>query len=155
SRQLEKKEPITNSPEELSQVLLARFGLLPRKKDSAAKMHKLLLELTEKKKRSVRNKSPEIAITTVEEMALHAGIARQTMYDYLPRWLSLNILKKSSFVLQGKVIIGYELNGNSLESAFRKAETVIKNHLDFSFKVVETLQKEIKREKLRITTSNE
>lgn len=147
--QLEHKEAISNDVDELAKVLLSRFGLLPRKKDSSARMHKLLLELTEKKKQAIKHKQPELSILTVEEMGLYAGIARQTMYDYLSRWKDLNILKKSSFVQGGKVIIGYELNGTTLESAFRKAETKIKNHLDDSFKVLDTLQAEIKREKLR------
>ena len=85
----------------------------------------------------------------VEEMAFFAGIKRQTMYDYLHRWLDLNILKKTSFVSGGKVVIGYELNGTNLENAFRKAESKIKGHLDASFRVIAGLQKEIKKEKLR------
>jgi len=85
----------------------------------------------------------------VEEMAIHAGIKRQTMYDHLNRWLQLNILKKTSFVSGGKVIIGYELNGTNLEGAFRKAESTIKSHLDASFRIIEILQNEVKKEKLR------
>ena len=46
-------------------------------------------------------------------------------------------------------MIGYELNGSNLEGAFRKAEVSIKNHLDYSFKVIEQLQNEIKKDKLR------
>ncbi|MBD3318779.1 hypothetical protein GF342_02630 [Candidatus Woesearchaeota archaeon] len=153
--QLEPREPSTHGVDELATTLLARFGLLPRKRDSAATMHQLLLELTEKKKEAIKHKQPELGILTVEEMGKHAGIARQTMYDYLSRWLSLHILKKSSFVQGGKVIIGYELNGTSLESAFRKAETVIKNHVEQSFKILDTMQKEIKREKLKRATSSE
>ena len=70
------------------------------------------------------------------------------MYDYLHRWLELNVLKKTSFVSGGKVVIGYELNGNNLEGAFRKAEQSIKNHLETSFKFVNHLQNEIKKEKI-------
>jgi hypothetical protein len=136
-------------PDELARVLLARFGLLPRKRDGAAQMHRLLLELSERKKAANREKRPESAVMPVEQMAAFAGIARQTMYEYLRRWLDLNILKKTSFVADGKVIIGYELNGTNIEASFRKAETVIKGHLDHSFRIVDQLQGEIKREKLR------
>lgn len=134
---------------DMAKTLLARFGLLPRKRDSSAAMHKLILELYEKKKKANREKKPELAVMPVELMGAIAGIKRQTMYDYLHRWLDLNILKKTSFVSEGKVVIGYELNGNTLENAFRKAETRIKGHLENSFRLIEQLQNEIKREKLR------
>ncbi len=146
---LEHAEPNGNDVHELSKVLLARFGLLPRKKDGSAKMHTLLLELNERKKVANRERTPETAVMPVEEMALHAGIKRQTMYDYLHRWLDLQILKKTSFVSSGKVVVGYELNGPTVEAAFRKAETALKNHLDLSFTILEKLQNEIKKEKLR------
>jgi len=136
-------------PEELAKVLLARFGLIPRKKDGAAKMQSLLLQLYERKKAANREHQPERAVMPVDEMGAFAGIARQTMYDYLHRWLELNILKKTSFVANGSVIIGYELNGTNLEAAFRKAESVISSHVGQSFRVIEQLQSEIKREKLR------
>lgn len=148
--QLEKKELDENSKiEDTARVLLARFGLLPRKKDGAAQMHKLLLELYERKKIANRDKKPEAAVIPVEIMASFAGIKRQTMYEYLHRWLDLSLLKKTSFVSDGKVVIGYELNGTNLEGAFRKAEQTIKNHLEESFKMIEGLQNEIKKEKLR------
>lgn len=151
---LDNAEAVNNDVTELSKVLLARFGLLPRKKDGSAKLHALLLELYERKKEANREKRPESAVMPVEEMALHAGIKRQTMYDYLRRWLDLQVLKKTSFVSSGKVVIGYELNGTNLESAFRKAESTIKNHLESSFRVIETLQNEIKKEKLRATSNS-
>lgn len=150
--QLSHAEAVSNHPKELSRVLLARFGLTPRKKDGQAELNKLLLELYERKKASNRDKRPELAVMPVEEMALYAGIKRQTMYDHLKRWLDLNILKKTSFVAGGKVVIGYELNGTNLEAAFRKAEATIKAHMDLSFRVVEQLQTEIKKEKLRKPT---
>ncbi len=153
--QLEQKENAENSVHDLSKTLLARFGLVPRKKDGSAQMHKLLLELYERKKTANKDKKPELAVVPVEEMGMHAGIKRQTMYDYLHRWLDLQILKKTSFVSDGKVIIGYELNGNNLEGAFRKAETTIKNHLEHSFKLIEELQNEIKKEKLRSNTHDQ
>ena len=148
--QLEHREsPDQAVPEDIAKTLLARFGLLPRKKDGNAQMHKLLLELSERKKAANRDKKPELAVMPVEDMGTFAGIKRQTMYEYLHRWLDLNILKKTSFVNSGKVVIGYELNGTNLEGAFRKAESTIKTHLDDSFKLIELLQSEIKKEKLR------
>lgn len=140
--------PDTTS-EEAAKVLLARFGLLPRKKDSAAQMHRLLLELYERKKSANRTKKPEEAVVTVEEMGVFAGIKRQTMYDYLGRWISLNLLKKTSFVASGKVVIGYELNGPNLEAAFKKAEFVIRNHVEQSLNIVRELQNQVKKEKIR------
>lgn len=152
---LDNAEAVNNDVHELSKVLLARFGLLPRKKDGSAELHKLLLELYERKKIANKDKKPEAAVMPVEEMALHAGIKRQTMYDYLNRWLDLQILKKTSFVANGKVVVGYELNGTNLEGAFRKAETTLKGHMDASFRVIEQLQNEIKKEKLRSNSSEE
>src|SRR3989338_8037196 len=136
------------SPEELAKAILARFGLIPRKRDGQAQMHPLLLELYERKKAANREKKPEAAVMPVEQMGLYAGIKRQTMYEYLHRWLELGILKKTSFVASGKVVIGYELNGPTIEAAFRKAETRIKNHLDGTFKLLEQLQNTIKKEKI-------
>ena len=112
-------------------------------------MHVLLLELYERKKASNREKKPETAVMTVEDMAVFAGIARQTMYEYLGRWLDLTILKKTSFVSSGKVVIGYELNGPTLEGAFKKAEQTIRNHIEQSLELVRNLQNEVKRDKLR------
>src|SRR3989338_1365981 len=155
--QLEHKETTENpSTEELSKVLLTRFGLIPRKKkDENAKMHSIMMELYERKKIANRDKKPESAVMPVEEMGKFAGIKRQTMYEYLHRWLDLNILKKTTFVSDGKVVIGYELNGTNLEGAFRKAESTIKTHLEDSFKIIEQLQNEIKKEKISNTiTSN-
>ncbi|MBI4145808.1 hypothetical protein HY489_00555 [Candidatus Woesearchaeota archaeon] len=146
---LDNAEPVNNNVEELSKIVLARFGLLPRKKDGSAQLHKLLLELSERKKQANRERQPERAVMPVEEMALHSGIKRQTMYEYLRRWLDLQVLKKTSFVSNGKVVIGYELNGTNIDGAFRKAENTLKNHLDTSFKLIEQLQNEIKKEKLR------
>lgn len=139
----------SSSVEEMSKTLLTRFGLIPRKRDGQAQFHKLLLELYERKKIANREKRPETGVMTVEEMGFFAGIKRQTMYDYLGRWTKLNILKKTSFVSDGKVVIGYELNGPTMEMAFKKAEYTIRNHLDESFNLIRELQNEIKKEKLR------
>lgn len=148
--QLEHAEALPDANvEELARTLLARFGLLPRKKDGSAAMHKLLLELYERKKIANRDRKPEAAVIPVDAMGAIAGIKRQTMYEYLHRWLDLSILKKTSFVSNGVVVIGYELNGANLEGAFRKAETSIRNHLETSLKIVDTLQNEVKKDKIR------
>jgi hypothetical protein len=148
--QLEHAEALPDaSVEELARTLLSRFGLLPRKKDGSAAMHKLLLELYERKKVANRDRAPERAVIPVEMMGNVAGIKRQTMYEYLHRWLDLQILKKTSFVSDGKVVVGYELNGANLEGAFRKAEAAIRNHLEASLRIVDTLQNEIKKDKIR------
>lgn len=152
---LDNAEPVNHEVEEMAKVLIARFGLAPRKKDGSAQLHKLLLQLYERKKVANREKKPEAAVMPVEEMALYAGIKRQTMYDYLRRWLDLQILKKTSFVSGGKVVIGYELNGSNLEGAFRKAEGTLKAHLDASFRIIEQLQNEVKKEKLRKNVNEE
>lgn len=135
--------------DEVAKTVLARFGLLPRKKDGQATMHTLLLELSERKKNSNREKRPELAVMTVEDMGVFASIARQTMYEYLGRWLDLAILRKTSFVNNGKVVIGYELNGPTIEAAFKKAEQTISNHVQQTLEFVRRLQQEIKREKLK------
>lgn len=135
--------------EELSKVILARFGLIPRKKDAKAGFHKLLLELYQRKKNANNEKKPELSVMSVEEMGAHSGIKRQTMYDYLRRWLSLQIVKKTTLVNSGVVITGYELNGQNLENAFRKAEAIIHDHVGKSIEIVKELQNEVKKDKLR------
>jgi len=148
--ELDTVEPVdTASSDELAKIILARLGLMPKKKDALAKFHHLLLELYERKKIANRDRKPELAVMTVEEMGIHAGIKRQTMYDYLNRWLALNILKKTSFVSDGKIITGYELNGSNLEAAFHKAEYVIQNHMSTTSDIVKTFQSEVKRDKLK------
>jgi hypothetical protein len=135
--------------DELSRVVLARFGLMPRKKDAKAGFHRLILEMYEKKKTATNERKPELAVMTVEEMGAISGIKRQTMYDYLRRWTNLQILKKTTLVNSGAVITGYELNGVNLENAFRKAEAIIQEHVTKSIDIVKELQNEIKKAKLR------
>ncbi|MCB9359537.1 hypothetical protein H6503_06415 [Candidatus Woesearchaeota archaeon] len=148
--ELDLVEPVDSaSSDELAKIILARLGLVPRKKDALAKFHKLLIELYERKKLANRDRKPELAVMTVEEMGLQAGIKRQTMYDHLNRWLILNVLKKTSFVSDGKIITGYELNGANMEAAFKKAEYAIQNHLATTFDIVHQFQNELKKDKLR------
>lgn len=134
--------------EELAAAILARVGLEPRKKGSTEQMHKTLLELYERTKRANREKKPEDAVMTVEEMGLFAGISRQTMYDYLGRWTKLELITKTSYIKDGKVIIGYKLNGATLESAFDKTRLRINNHLEITKKYIQELQRVLKNEKI-------
>jgi len=145
-------EPGLNpSAEELSKIILNRIGLMPRKKGSTDKMHQTLLELYERSKESYRKKHPELAIMTVEDMGTFAGISRQTMYDYLSRWTELSLIVKTSYINEGKVIIGYKLNGNTLEKAFEKSMSVIKDNLDNTQKLIRELQRSVKNEKISET----
>ncbi len=134
--------------EELSKIVLARIGLEPRKKGSTEKMHRTLLEMYERAKEANREKMPEKSVMTVEEMAFYAGISRQTMYDYLGRWLALDLIAKMSYIKDNKVIIGYKLNGPTLEAAFEKAQMRLRNHLELTQKYIVELQKTIKNEKI-------
>ena len=143
--------PLTPSSIELSNVILDRMGLLPRKRGSTEFMFRLLIEFYERTKKSYREKKPQEAVLTVEEMGIYAKITRQTMYEYLKRWLDLNLISKMSYIENGKVIIGYKLNGNTLESAFEKATNTIKNNIDLTLKYVAELQKTIKNEKISET----
>jgi len=153
--QLHSVEPVPDATQdELAKIVLARFGLLPKKRDAKAKFSRLLLELYERKKVANRDRKPEAAVMTVEEMGAYAGIARQTMYDYLSTWKILQVLKKTSFVTDGKVIIGYELNGTNLEGAFKKAENMIRAHNELSLSMIRQLQNEIKKGKLRSPTES-
>lgn len=88
---------------------------------------------------------------TVEEMGYFAGITRQTMYDYLRRWLDLNLIVKTSYIKDNKVIIGYKLNGNTLEQAFERAFVQVKNNMDTTLKYAQELQKLVKNEKISET----
>lgn len=148
--ELDLVEPVENaSSDELAKIILARLGLMPRKNDALAKFHNLLIELYERKKQANKEKRPELAVMTVEEMGIQAGIKRQTMYDHLSRWLILNVLKKTSFVSEGKIITGYELNGQNLEAAFKKAEYFVQSHLSTTLDIIKQFQNEVKKEKLR------
>ena len=119
---LTNSEPSSVSPDskELSNVIITRMGLTPRKAGSTDKMYRVLVELYEKMKLSNKEKKPELAVLTVEEMGNVAGITRQTMYDYIKRWIDYDLIVKTTYIFEGKVIIGYKLNGATLENAFEK-----------------------------------
>jgi hypothetical protein len=143
-------EPNINATsEELALIIIERLGLMPRKKGSTERMNKVLIELYERAKDSSQSKDPTKSIMTVEQMAFFAGITRQTMYEYLKRWLELDLITKVSFVDEKhQVIIGYKLNGNTVEQAFEKARARISNNLDLSLKYIKELQRVLKNEKI-------
>lgn len=136
---------------ELADVILNRIGLNPRKSGSTDKMQATLLQMYEKMKIANREKNPEYSVMTVEEMAIFAGISRQTMYEYLNRWLDLQLIIKTSYIKDRKVIIGYKLNGNTLELAFEKAIQAININLEETQDYIKELQKLLKNEKISQT----
>lgn len=140
---------LSPSSEELAKVILARIGLEPRKTGSTDRMHSVFIEMYERSKQANRDKKPEAAVMTVEEMGVFAGITRQTMYDYLKRWLALQLIIKTSYIKDGKVIIGYKLNGATLDSAFEKAVQTVSNNLQTTQRYVQELQKLLKNDKIR------
>ncbi len=146
---LQDHEPSMNpTSEELAKIIMARTGLEPRKSGATDKMYRVMLELYERSKIAYREKHPEQAVMTVEEMGAFAGITRQTMYDYLRRWLNLSMIVKTSYIIDNKVIIGYKLNGSTLEASFDKAQQQIRNNLELTSKYIRELQKSIKNEKI-------
>ncbi len=147
---LTNEEPNINAnSKELAKIIIDRIGLMPRKKGSTQRMNEVLIELYERSKLASKEKSPTASIMTVEEMATFAGITRQTMYDYLKRWLLIDFIIKASYIDKtDKVVIGYRLNGSNIEAAFEKTKIRIKNNLDFTQKYILELQKTIKNEKL-------
>ena len=147
---LKDAEPGLNpSSKELAEIIIERIGLAPRKKGSTDKIYKVLIELYERAKTASREKDPRKALMTVEEMAFFAGITRQTMYDYLKRWLLLNIIMKNSYLNEEKkVVIGYRLTGNTLEQAFEKAAIKIRGNVETTLKYTHELQRIIKNEKI-------
>lgn len=144
-------EPSSVNPDskELANTIINRIGLMPRKKGATENMYRTLLLLYERTKQANQEKKPELGVVLVEEMGASAGISRQTMYDYLGRWMQLNLIVKTSYIVEGKVVIGYKLNGNTLEGAFEKSMVQIKNNMNRTLQYIRELQKTIKNEKLR------
>jgi hypothetical protein len=143
-------EPNLNATgEELADIIIQRLGLMPRKSGSTERMNKVLAELYERAKDAGQARDPSKSIVTVEEMAIFAGITRQTMYEYLKRWIELDLISKISYVDKDrKVIIGYKLNGSTLEQAFEKARARINNNLDLTLKCIKEMQRVVKNEKI-------
>lgn len=142
-------EPTMNpTSEELARIIMSRIGLEPRKSGSTDKMFRTLVELYERAKAAHRDKMPEHSVMTVEEMGFYAGITRQTMYDYLRRWLELDMVVKASYIKDNRVIIGYKLNGSTLEQSFEKAVKRINQNLELTGKYISELQRRIKNEKI-------
>lgn len=143
-----------NSVEEISKVIIKRLGLGPRKIDSKIPINNLLIEFYERTKKATQEKNPEIAIMTIDEVKDILSLTRQTSYDYINRWLEVRIITKISYSINGKIIKGYKLNGISLENAFLKTVSTIKELLDETNDLIHELQKNIKNEKIRNTLKN-
>ncbi|MFT4326903.1 MAG: hypothetical protein ACMXYK_05355 [Candidatus Woesearchaeota archaeon] len=151
-------EPEFNpSVESLAKIITARLGLLPRKKGSTDSMHKIILEFYERSKQANRQKKPELAVMTVEEMSFFAGITKQTMYEYLERWLTIDFITRVTFFStesgNTKKIVGYKLNGTTLEDAFSKTQAIISKNLAETDSYITELQRMIKNEKIKETIS--
>jgi hypothetical protein len=147
---LQDTEPEFNADSDaLAKVVASRLGLLPRKRGSTDVMHKLFLELYERQKIATREKIPEKAVMSVEDMASFSGITKQTMYEYLERWLVIDFIHKVTFLSNGKKVIGYKINGTTLEDAFKKTQAVVTNNLRETEKYIQELQKLLKNEKIR------
>lgn len=144
-------EPEFNADSDaLAKVVVSRLGLLPRKRGSNDNMHRIMLELYERCKIATKEKNPKHAVMTVEDMASFAGITKQTMYDYIGRWVDIEFIYRVSFLDDfGKKIVGYRLNGSNLEEAFLKVEKIVSKNLSVTSKYVSELQKLIKNEKIR------
>ncbi len=136
---------------EMANVIISRMGLTPRKKGSTDMMYRVLIELYERVKLSSKEKKPELAVLTVEEMGNLANITRQTMYEYLKRWTDFELVTKTTYIYEGKVIVGYKLNGVTLENAFEKAAVRIRNNVEQTLRYVKELQNSIKNEKISET----
>ncbi|MEM2115818.1 MAG: hypothetical protein QXD62_04100 [Candidatus Woesearchaeota archaeon] len=149
------EEMLNSNSEELAKIICYRLGIVPRKNKSNAGMHKVLIELYERKKLANQQKKPELAIMTVEEMALFAGIKRQTMYEYLQRLIIINLIKKSSYVSQGNVIRGYMLNGNTLEDALNKVRETMDYFFEKTKKIILEFQRVQKNEKISSSLKNQ
>ena len=135
--------------EELSNIVINRIGVMPRKKGATDRMNRVLIELYERNKAANREKNPKLSVMTVEDMGTIAGITRQTMYDYLKRWLAIDMVVKTSYIdNNNKAVIGYKLNGTTLEGAFDKAKAKINNNLNLTTRYIIELQRLIKNEKL-------
>ncbi len=134
---------------ELSNVIINRMGIMPRKRGSTERLNQVFLQMYERSKAANREKNPKLALITVEEMAAIAGITRQTMYDYLKRWLTIQLIVKTSYIDEkNRAVIGYRLNGQSLEAAFDKVKSRINGNLELTSSYIQQLQKIIKNEKL-------
>ena len=65
--------------------------------------------------------------------------------------LDLKLIVKTSYIKENKVIIGYKLNGSTLESAFERATVQIKNNMALTLKYTQELQRLVKNEKISQT----
>ena len=140
---------LTATSEDLAQIVLERIGLQPRKKNATQAMHRAFIEFYERAKKATAQKDPKLAVMSVDDMAMYAKISKQTMYEYLGRWLELGIIQKVTFVGEDtKVVIGYKLSGSTIEESFTKVRSRIEKNLNVTQKLIQDLQKALKNEKI-------
>lgn len=120
--------PSDDTQNEVLKVILKRMGLAPSKVDAIGDFNRLFNELYERKKFAI--KDPKNSVMSVDEMSIYTGIKRQTMYDYLSRWLEIQFLKKTCIGLNEK--IGYELSGPSLEASFQKVQYYFQKEMNIT-----------------------
>lgn len=148
---------VTDS-EELSQILLSRLGLQPRKTKSFEGLHRLLLVLYQKAKDDPNN----FGLMDVAQMLSYINIGeskidRSTLYDYINRWLEVGIIKKDRIVetdsLTGKRVSrsGYRLNGKSLVEAVSRVNEEILKISRQSYELAELITRQIKNRKISET----
>lgn len=137
------------SVDELAKTIIKRMGLGARKRNSTVPVYKLLIEFYERSKKANQEKNPELSIMTIDDIKSVLKITRQSSYDYVNRWLEARIISKISLSSNGKLIKGYKLNGSSLENAFIKTVSKVKEHLNDTQDIIQKLQKKIKNEKIR------
>lgn len=80
------------------------LGLQPNKKDSLIDYEDLMIYLGTNLQE----------FFTVAEMANAAHVARQTMYDHLPRFIEKGVLIKDRSFVKGNFKHGYKLSGINL-----------------------------------------
>jgi hypothetical protein len=120
--------PSDDTSDEILKTILKRMGLAPSKVDAIGDFNRLFKELYERKKFAI--KDPKNSVMSVDEMSIYAGIKRQTMYDYLNRWLEIRFLKKTCIGFNEK--IGYELSGASLEASFQKVQDYFQKEMNLT-----------------------
>ncbi len=148
----DQEPPISSTSDMLANTLVSRIGLMPRKSGATDAMHRVLLEFFERAKKANAQKDPKLAVMTVEEMAVYARITRQTMYEYLERWLMTDLIVKVSYIdAMHKVFVGYKLNGVTLDDAFDAFEKKVHRNVSQTRKLAVQLAKMLKNEKIAQT----
>jgi len=60
-----------------------------------------------------------------------------------------SFISKTSFIGgNNKVVVGYKLNGNTLEQTFERSTTVLQEHIELTKRYISELQRLVKNEKI-------